>query len=73
MIGSLLGGFLQEFFYPHSDLINALSLVLMAAAAALTPWSTSILMAAFAFFLNGFGEGVINTGNDKNTYLSLLF
>jgi hypothetical protein len=52
MTGSIIGGFIQEAFYIHTDLINALSLMLMSCAAYLIPWSTSVVMAAGAFFLN---------------------
>ena len=62
MIGSVVGGFMNEKLYRHVDLIMSVNLAVMAAGSYMLPWSTSVPMAATAFAINGFSEGVINTG-----------
>ena len=62
MFGSVIGGFLNERYYAHTDLIMAINLGVMAAGCYIIPWSVSVPMAACAFGINGFSEGVINTG-----------
>ena len=63
MIGSVVGGFLNEKLYRHVDLIMSVSLAIMAFGCYMVPWSTSVPMAATAFAINGFAEGIINTGS----------
>ena len=62
MIGSVVGGFLNEKFYKHVNLIMSVNLGIMALGCYLLPWSTSVPMAAVAFGINGFSEGILNTG-----------
>ena len=62
MIGSIVGGFLNEKFYKHVNLIMSVNLGIMALGCYLLPWSTSVPMAAVAFGINGFSEGILNTG-----------
>lgn len=73
MIGSVVGGFLHEIWYKQTDLLNGLSLILMAFACTATPFSVSVPMAAAAFFMNGFGEGILNTGIYQIQYLKKHF
>ena len=69
MIGSLVGGFVHEKYYRHTDLVLSIALAVMATGCYIVPWSTSVPMAAFAFFLNGIGDGLVNTG--KTLQISL--
>ena len=60
--GSILGGFLNEIFYKHVDLLMSLSLYLMSVACFFLPWVDTLWFVFCMLFLNGFGEGIINTG-----------
>ena len=62
MFGSVIGGFLNERYYIHTDLIMSISLALMAIGCYVIPWSVSVPMAACAFGINGFSEGIVNIG-----------
>lgn len=62
MFGCVIGGFIHQIFVKHTDLINTFTLLIMALAAFIIPWSISVPMAGFAFILEGLSEGLINTG-----------
>ena len=64
MIGAIAGGFLNEKFYQKVDLIMSINLAIMAGGCFVLPWSTSVPMAAGAFAINGFSEGIINTAGN---------
>lgn len=61
-IGSIVGGFCNEIFYNHVDLFMSLSLYLMAIACACLPLVDELWFVFAMLVLNGFGDGIINTG-----------
>ena len=62
LFGAVIGGFINERFYKYVDLFMAMCLVLMAVVAVVIPFSTALELTAAMFALNGFAEGIINTG-----------
>ena len=60
--GSIFGGFLNEILYTHVDLFMSLSLMVMGVACFLLPRGPSLAFVAAMLSVNGFGEGIINTG-----------
>jgi len=61
-IGAIAGGFLNEIFHRHADLLMSLGLFTMAIACACVPQVDELWFVALMLFFIGFGEGIINTG-----------
>ena len=66
-IGAIVGGFLNEIFYSHVDLLMSLGLFTMAIPCACVPQVDELWFVALMLFFIGFGEGIINTGQSCNT------
>lgn len=66
MVGAIMGGFINERFYRHSELILACSLWTIALATLAIPFMANVVVVAIMLLINGLGIGVLLSGK---TYL----
>ena len=62
MTGAIIGGFLHEKFYRHSELILACAIWLGAVSTLGMPFANHLELLAALFGLSGIAEGLINSG-----------
>jgi FHS family Na+ dependent glucose MFS transporter 1 len=60
--GAVIGGFLHEKFYTHSELILACGLWIGSVATVVVPFADQLALLATMFALSGVADGIINSG-----------
>ena len=71
MVGAIMGGFMHERYYQHSELILACALWLGAISTLIIPLGTHLALVATMFGLSGIGEGLINSGSFRYNIILL--